>query len=606
MLLLLLFLAVCCYATPDIGENVKDNDGVCEEKLASFLSRHTKDRRPVLRITDNVTVTFGVTLNQIVDVVEREQILKLSLWIRQKWVNSLLRWNVSDFGGITEINIDPGKLWLPDIYLYNNADEDHDGSLDKMKTKVKVDHNGTNQWLAPLMLKSSCKINVRYFPFDEQACNLKFGSWTYDAWRVDIKAENSSADLKTTQVNGEWELLGFPCKRNTKVYECCPQPYSDVTCTLKIRRRTSYFFVNLIVPCFLITLLSLLSFFLPSEAGERITLVITNMLALTVFMLIVADILPATSEVVPLISVYFTSILIEVGLSLIATCIVLKCYFTNPAFSEVPFWIRQLVIQGLGQLLKIEAKRERKKSQQKGKPVEEGRRSRRKSMADALDPNFDNYSQILSGQRNSLPNAKPKRPVSLAEQTSPNFSSQNQNYLGQKKGESNNKPKRSVSMAESLDPNLNLYHHSHSRRRNTAGNINLLEPNVPPCGACHELTVDMLHLGPGLPVKNLCRFPSRQSLRRESWCENPLSEKAEVNTNVQSQTSLIGALLHRQDHLVDYVKTLVEAVEEQDEHDSKREEWVLVAEILDTFFLYVFVVVMIGSTLLIFTAGTSW
>ena len=59
--------------------------------------------------------------------------------------------------------------------------------------------------------------------------------------------------------------------------------------------------------------LSLLSFFLPSEAGERITLVITNMLALTVFMLIVADILPATSEVVPLISVYFTSILIEVS-----------------------------------------------------------------------------------------------------------------------------------------------------------------------------------------------------------------------------------------------------------------------------------------------------
>ena len=40
---------------------------------------------------------------------------------------------------------------------------------------------------------------------------------------------------------------------------------------------------------------------------------ITNMLALTVFMLIVADILPQTSEVVPLISVYFTSILIEVS-----------------------------------------------------------------------------------------------------------------------------------------------------------------------------------------------------------------------------------------------------------------------------------------------------
>ena len=46
-----------------------DNDGVYEKMLTRFLSRHSKYHRPVLRITDNVTVTFGVTLNQIVDVV---------------------------------------------------------------------------------------------------------------------------------------------------------------------------------------------------------------------------------------------------------------------------------------------------------------------------------------------------------------------------------------------------------------------------------------------------------------------------------------------------------------------------------------------------------
>lgn len=54
-------------------------------------------------------------------------------------------------------------------------------------------------------------------------------------------------------MNGEWDLVSFPCQRNVDKYECCPEPYSDVTCTLKIRRRTTYFFVNLIVPCFLIT-----------------------------------------------------------------------------------------------------------------------------------------------------------------------------------------------------------------------------------------------------------------------------------------------------------------------------------------------------------------
>lgn len=52
--------------------------------------------------------------------------------------------------------------------MFDSADEDHDGAQDKMQTKIKVDHSGTNRWLAPSIIKSSCKINVRYFPFDEQ------------------------------------------------------------------------------------------------------------------------------------------------------------------------------------------------------------------------------------------------------------------------------------------------------------------------------------------------------------------------------------------------------------------------------------------------------
>lgn len=62
-----------------------DNDGVYEEMLTSFLSRHSKDRRPVLRITDNVTVTFGVTLNQIVDVVCTDNTFYIILLSYQPW-----------------------------------------------------------------------------------------------------------------------------------------------------------------------------------------------------------------------------------------------------------------------------------------------------------------------------------------------------------------------------------------------------------------------------------------------------------------------------------------------------------------------------------------
>ena len=64
----------------------------------------------------------------------------------------------------------------------------------------------------------------------------------------------------------------MPGKRNVVIYDCCPEPYMDITFTLNIRRRTLYYFFNLIVPCVLISSMALLGFTLPPDAGEKLTL----------------------------------------------------------------------------------------------------------------------------------------------------------------------------------------------------------------------------------------------------------------------------------------------------------------------------------------------
>lgn len=69
------------------------------------------------------------------------------------------------------------------------------------------------------------------------------------------------------------------------------------------------------------TALTLLSFYLPPESGERLTLVITNLLALTVFMLLVVEIIPVTSETVPLISIYFYGSVFEVSKTVFCPCL---------------------------------------------------------------------------------------------------------------------------------------------------------------------------------------------------------------------------------------------------------------------------------------------
>ena len=62
---------------------------------------------------------------------------------------------------------------IKDVVLNNNADPL--GSLSHVSTHMIVTSNGNVTWLSTSIFRSSCSINVRYFPFDDQNCSLVFG-----------------------------------------------------------------------------------------------------------------------------------------------------------------------------------------------------------------------------------------------------------------------------------------------------------------------------------------------------------------------------------------------------------------------------------------------
>ena len=85
------------------------------------------------------------------------------------------------------------------------------------------------------------------------------------------------------------------------------EPYPDIIFTLKLRRKTLFYTVNLIIPCVGISFLSVLVFYLPSDSGEKVSLSISILLSLTVFFLLLAEIIPPTSLAVPLLGKVFPS-----------------------------------------------------------------------------------------------------------------------------------------------------------------------------------------------------------------------------------------------------------------------------------------------------------
>lgn len=62
-----------------------------------------------------------------------------------------------------------------------SADEAFDGTY---PTNVVVTSSGSCTYIPPGIFKSTCKIDITWFPFDDQDCEMKFGSWTYNGFKV--------------------------------------------------------------------------------------------------------------------------------------------------------------------------------------------------------------------------------------------------------------------------------------------------------------------------------------------------------------------------------------------------------------------------------------
>ncbi|CAK5098814.1 unnamed protein product [Meloidogyne enterolobii] len=175
-----------------------------------------------------------------------------------------------------------------------------------------------------------CQIDVEWFPFDAQTCEMKFGSWTYGGLEVDLKHKNEQMqheeqeltvgpdgenqwetvfrkknskyqsfqvwvvddgiDLNDYYPSVEWDILRVPGKRHQKKYPCCISPFIDLTYEIHLRRKTLFY---------------------------TISLCISILISLTVFFLLLVEIIPSTSLVIPLIGKYllFTMVLVTLSVS---------------------------------------------------------------------------------------------------------------------------------------------------------------------------------------------------------------------------------------------------------------------------------------------------
>ena len=85
----------------------------------------------------------------------------------------------------------------------------------KRKAYAVVSSNGTVLWIPASIFRSTCSIDITNFPFDVQTCHMKFGSWTYDGYKLDLQfyEDRSEVDITDYMKSNEWYLVDHPAVR---------------------------------------------------------------------------------------------------------------------------------------------------------------------------------------------------------------------------------------------------------------------------------------------------------------------------------------------------------------------------------------------------------
>lgn len=94
-------------------------------------------------------------------------------------------------------------------------------------------------------------------------------------------------------------------ERRVSTYECCPEPYVSVQYNITVERRSSIYRTVILAPAFVVILLTLLTFWLPAQYGEKIVLNAVTALIIVLFLLYFSQKISAMASHTPLVGKSF-------------------------------------------------------------------------------------------------------------------------------------------------------------------------------------------------------------------------------------------------------------------------------------------------------------
>ncbi|KAK4469023.1 hypothetical protein MN116_007489 [Schistosoma mekongi] len=218
--------------------------------------------------------------------------------------------------------------------LTNNSS--HYATVDKTHDNVKEDNEVTNNFNEDYVTRNALDTS---------------SYWDSTDWM--LKKSSLSYTYRSTDQLTVWK----PTTKSTRILNI--ESYNnqldikqtDLVLKLFLQRRSFFYIWNIVIPCILLTLLTLVTFWTPIDSGEKITLGLSVFLAFSMFMMLIAERVPPTSKNIPLIGVYMTSVMTLTTGSVVVCVIVINLDSRGEKLTRVPKLLRRLSKLSIFQLL---------------------------------------------------------------------------------------------------------------------------------------------------------------------------------------------------------------------------------------------------------------
>ncbi|OWF48659.1 Acetylcholine receptor subunit alpha-1-B [Mizuhopecten yessoensis] len=302
---------------------------------ADLLVNYNRYIRPLQdqRSTMNISVIYTFKSLNDFDAVNGRMVTTGSLFAR--WRDEMMTWVPHEYGDIENVRMRETVVWVPTILLTNGADDVYIKGIKREDSSIVFDSKGMASFLLSGVMTSTCDPDITYYPYDKHNCSLQFT--TQEPMNEISLYLSDIIMLPEADSNLLWELNNFHISTYSFLYY---NTFIEISLTLE--RRPTYLIYTIILPISLLNFINLLAFVLPADSGERVSFATTILLTLSVYMTIMSDSIPNTSDPVSILTISLMIKLAMSSLIVLTVIMTLNLYHLSDA-TPVPGWLLRVL-----------------------------------------------------------------------------------------------------------------------------------------------------------------------------------------------------------------------------------------------------------------------